>query len=118
MKRILLAGIITSLIFTGISAQQLPQQWLRTFQAQGKPADRVAAIATDATGNIYVAGYAGNHHGEWDAFAMKRNPQGDTLWTYYYDGGTNDADQATAIFVDNAGNAYITGQSANTPSNV
>src|SRR5678815_627870 len=48
---------------------------------------------------------------------MKRNPQGDTLWTYYYDSGTNDRDYATAIVVDNAGNTYITGQSEDTPSN-
>ncbi|MBK9319075.1 MAG: hypothetical protein IPM91_09820 [Bacteroidetes bacterium] len=54
---------ITSLLH----AQQLPQQWLRSFEAQGKNSDRIAAIVTDANDNVFVAGYAGNHHGAADA---------------------------------------------------
>lgn len=92
-------------------AQQLPQQWLRSFKAQGKNSDRIAAIVTDANDNVYVAGYAGNHHGAQDAFAMKRNAVGDTLWVYYYDAGGNREDYATDIEVDALGNTYITGRS-------
>jgi hypothetical protein len=110
--------IITIALILGghlcISAQQLPEQWVRRFQAQGKAQDRISAITTDISGNVFVAGLAGNHHGVADAFAMKRNPQGDTLWTYYYDGGGNNEDYANDIFVDNAGNTYITGWSRST----
>lgn len=111
MKRslLILLFIIQSIFI--ISAQQLPETWVRRYQAQGKAADRIAAIKTDATGNVYVAGYAGNHHGAADAFVMKRNPAGDTLWTYYYDGGNNEEDFATDLFVDLSGNCYITGNS-------
>lgn len=93
--------------------QQLPQQWIRTFQAQGKISDRIDVIITDIDGNVYVAGYMGAHHGSPDAFAMKRDAQGDTLWVYTYDGGTNKDDYATDIVVDDAGNTYITGYSDN-----
>jgi len=116
MIRIFLFSLFSGLLFLGASAQQLNQYWLQTFQAQGKAADRVAAITTDASGNVYVTGFAGNHHGSPDAFAMKRNPQGDTLWTYYYDGGGHNEDYAADIFVDNNGNTYITGRSQGTPS--
>lgn len=108
--------VLSLLWIADATAQQLPQEWLRQFQAQGKTPDRTAAITTDAAGNIYVAGYSGAHHGAPDAFAMKCNPQGDTLWTYYYDSGTNNEDFATDIFVDNAGFVYITGNSQNSPS--
>ncbi|MBK9399688.1 MAG: SBBP repeat-containing protein [Bacteroidetes bacterium] len=94
-----------------VFAQQLPQQWLRSFKAQGKNSDRIAAIVTDANDNVFVAGYAGNHHGAADAFAMKRDAQGDTLWVYYYDAGGNREDYATDIVVDAGGNTYITGRS-------
>ncbi|MBL7924084.1 MAG: hypothetical protein JNL88_07790 [Bacteroidia bacterium] len=92
-------------------SQALPQQWLRSFKAQGKNSDRIAALHTDAAGNVYAAGYAGNHHGAADAFAMKRDAQGDTLWVYYYDAGGNREDYATDLAVDALGNAYITGRS-------
>jgi hypothetical protein len=100
------------------TAQQLPEQWIRLFQAQGKASDRISAITTDASGNIYVAGYAGRHHGAADAFAMKRNAQGDTLWVYYYDEGGYDEDHATDIYVDNAGNCYITGHSTSSQTHL
>jgi len=111
MNRSLYISILFLFVSYSIIAQQLPEQWIRRYQAQGKAADRIAAITTDASGNIFVAGYAGNHHGSPDAFAMKRNLQGDTLWTYYYDAGGNNEDYATDIAVDNSGNCYITGHS-------
>jgi len=104
-------GLIASIFCLSTSGQQLPMQWLRTFQAQGMASDRIAKITTDNSGNVYVAGYAGRHHGAPDAFAMKRNSQGDTLWTYYYDGGSNNEDYATDIVVDDAGNTYLNGYS-------
>ncbi len=109
-----LAGIFFIVLSSALFAQQLPQQWLRSFKAQGKNSDRIAAICADSSGNVFMAGYAGNHHGAPDAFAMKRNAQGDTLWVYYYDAGGNREDYATDIAIDASGNAYITGRSEQT----
>jgi uncharacterized delta-60 repeat protein len=111
MHKIILSGFFSCFLFIYISAQQLPVQWVRTFTGQGKNPDRIASIHTDSQGNVYVAGYAGRHHGSPDAFAMKRSPQGDTLWTYYYDSGAKNEDYATDLTTDNSGNVYITGNS-------
>jgi len=110
----LIAFSLLTVIACDYATAQLPQQWVQTFQAQGKAADRIAAITTDNAGNVYTVGQAGSHHGAPDAFAMKRSPLGDTLWTWYYDGMGNNEDYATDIEVDNAGNAYVTGRSQGT----
>lgn len=90
---------------------QLPQQWLRSFKGQGKNPDRIAAIIIDNNGDIITGGFAGNHHGAPDAFIMKRNVQGDTLWTYYYDAGGFNEDFVVDLAVDAANNIYFTGNS-------
>ena len=102
---------IFSLIVSRGAAQQLPQQWIREFIARGKCSDRVSKILADNSGNIYVGGYASHKRAYPDAFVMKRNAQGDTLWTYYYDGGTSGEDYVLGMALDNAGNVYITGKS-------
>lgn len=113
MKRLLFTCYIFAFSVNHLCSQSLTQHWLQRFQGQGKASDRIAAIVADASGNVFVAGYAGNHHGSPDAFAMKQNAQGDTLWKYYYDSGAKNEDRATDIVIDNAGNAYITGYSEN-----
>jgi hypothetical protein len=75
MFRIVLFSVFNFILFI-TNAQQLPEAWVRIFKAQGLQSDRVAAITTDASGDIYVAGYASNYNGGPDAFVMKRNPAG------------------------------------------
>ena len=110
MKKItfIAAMICCSLLST---YAQLPQQWLRTFQGQGKCADRIATILVDNNGDIISGGFAGGHHGAPDAFIMKRNIAGDTLWTYYYDAGGYKEDYVIDMAVDAANNIYFTGNS-------
>lgn len=78
------------------------------------------SIAVDAAGNIYVAGFTDssnfplvnasqpNFGGAQDAFVLKLDPTGTRLIYSTYIGGSGQ-DNATAIAVDGAGNAYITG---------
>ncbi|MGH9703643.1 MAG: choice-of-anchor D domain-containing protein, partial [Candidatus Acidiferrales bacterium] len=84
-------------------------------------------IAVDSTGNAYVAGqtYSGNFPlagtpaqsvfgGKSEAFITKVNPGGTAKVYSTYWGGANGDEQARAIVVDTAGNAYIAGQTTST----
>jgi hypothetical protein len=102
----------------------------------GSDLDTANAIAVDAIGNAYVAGYtcstdfpamaafqvslngaAGGCFAGWDAFVSKVNINGSSLLYSTYFGG-NDKDQANGIAVDSHGRASITGftRSANLPT--
>jgi uncharacterized repeat protein (TIGR01451 family) len=79
------------------------------------------SIAVDASGNIYIAGQTpslnfptnlprlAEYGGNTDAFVAKLNPTGsDFIYSTFLGGNLNDI--ATSIAVDNAGNAYVTGE--------
>ncbi|MBI4574248.1 MAG: SBBP repeat-containing protein [candidate division NC10 bacterium] len=84
--------------------------------------DRATAVAVDTAGNVYVTGATSSANfpttsgaqdatfngGSHDIFVTKVNAAGTGLLYSTYLGGTND-DQATAIAVDSAGNAYVAG---------
>jgi uncharacterized protein (TIGR03437 family) len=74
-----------------------------------------AAIATDSAGNIYLAGSApsATNSLQTTAVVVKLNPKG-TAYVYQRVLGGSGSDSASAIAVDSAGNAYITG-SAGSP---
>ncbi|MGO9084684.1 MAG: SBBP repeat-containing protein [Candidatus Sulfotelmatobacter sp.] len=96
----------------------------------GSGADAGNAIAVDSAGNVYVAGWTTsanfpvtpgafqttNHAtaNGLNAFVTKLNLNGTALLYSTYLGGSgsgNGGDQASALAVDNSGNAYITGSS-------
>jgi hypothetical protein len=83
------------------------------------------AIAVDGSGNAYVTGYTlssdfpttgalqGANGGPVDVFVSKLNPSGSALvYSTYLGGGTND--YGYGIAVDDAGNAYVTGDTWST----
>ena len=86
----------------------------------GSGFDAANAIAVDATGNIYIAGWTesvdfpvqgafqSNSAGGVDAFVAKMDPTGSHLFYCTYLGGSAE-DRALGIAVDSSGNAYITG---------
>jgi uncharacterized protein (TIGR03437 family) len=86
--------------------------------------DSATAIATDRSGNVYVAGSTSSPDfptvnaiqphlgGGWDAFLAKLSPEGKILYSTYL-GGT-DADFATGVAVDPVGNVYVTGSTFST----
>ena len=89
--------------------------------AGGSASDRGLDIEVDADGNVYVCGFFGGtinfgngvtltaNAGSQDAFVVKLNTSGTTLWARA-GGSTGNSDRANAIAVDNQGNVYVTGQ--------
>jgi uncharacterized protein (TIGR03437 family) len=68
------------------------------------------SLAVDRSSNLLIAGYiypAGKDSNAIDGFVAKLSPGGDLMYSITF-GGTS-LDIATAIAVDNAGNAYVTG---------
>ena len=89
----------------------------------GQP-EQANGIAVDAAGNAYVVGVTcsmnfplvtplqtGHGGGLLDAFVTKLNPAGSALVYSTYLGGLG-LDTGTAIAVDSAGNAFVTGNTA------
>lgn len=103
--------MLLSIAVTELSAQALPQQWLRSYKAQGKNSDRISCLLTNQAGEVFAGGYAGNHHGAPDIFVIKKGPAGDTLWVYYYDAGSKNEDYLQDMCLDASGNLYLTGRS-------
>ncbi len=74
-----------------------------------------SAVTTDAGGNVYIAGsvIVDSSAGQLAAMVMKLNPAGTkVIYARTLGGSLNDT--GTAVAVDSAGNAYVTGM-ANSP---
>lgn len=86
--------------------------WLR--QLGGAGSERAVGVATDATGDAYVAGFTngsfpgtGGSHGAADAFLVKLGPDGSVLWARQF--GSPAADFARGVALDATGNVLVGG---------
>jgi len=84
-------------------------QWVNRYKGQGDFSDKYNAVATDLNNNVFIAGSTVNTSVNSDILLVKLNANGDTVWTNVYNGPGNGIDEATAIFLDNNANIYITG---------
>ena len=107
--------LITAIAMSAASfGQSLPVEWTNSYHPRGKTSDRASLIKADVAGNVVVAGYASGPFGIRDAFAIKYNAAGDTLWTYSYDGPVSDEDEVLDLALDASGNVYLAGYSTGT----
>ncbi|MFI5203844.1 MAG: T9SS type A sorting domain-containing protein [Flavobacteriales bacterium] len=106
-------------ITMAVTAQVPAWQWAKT--ANGTYHDEANAVATDANGNVLVAGYFGSdsitfgpytlHNvgsfGNPDMFLVKYDAAGNILWAKSAGGIAND--RATSVVVDAFGNVLVAG---------
>jgi uncharacterized delta-60 repeat protein len=89
------------------------QQWVANYNGPGNGNDYTYALALDASGNVYVAGYSRGSGVDiqYDYATVKYNPAGQQQWAARYDGPANRNDYAEALAVDRAGSVFVTGWS-------
>ncbi len=93
-----------------------------TFLGGRRGGEAGTAIAVDAAGNAYIAGWTQASDfplaaaydtrlgkSDQDVFVAKLNPAGTALVYATYLGGAKGSDHATGIAIDRDGNAYVTG---------
>jgi len=68
-------------------------------------------MVVDNSGNVYVTGYSYSSSTNNDYVTIKYNTGGSRLWLAKYNGPGSGSDVPNAIFVDKAGNVYVTGYS-------
>ncbi|MFM9985847.1 MAG: T9SS type A sorting domain-containing protein [Flavobacteriales bacterium] len=85
--------------------------WAHQYNAPGNGPDDIKDIVVK-NGKVYVTGYGNNVTVGNDFWTLCFSVTGDSLWANMYNDPTyNQYDQANALFVDDAGNVYVTGES-------
>jgi hypothetical protein len=89
-------------------------QWTRQFGSTAL--DGALSVSVDANANVYVGGYVGaalaglTSAGADDAFVVKFDTSGTTLWTREF--GTSASEGCEAVSVDASGDVYCAGYTA------
>lgn len=85
--------------------------WVARYNGTANGTDEASGIALDNFGNVYVTGKSQTTGSGYDYVTIKYDSSGNQLWVQNYNGDANDYDEATAIFVDENANVYVTGGS-------
>jgi hypothetical protein len=83
--------------------------WTNLFPNDASTASVGLALATDATGNVFVTGDSTNATTGGDIVTIKYDNNGNQKWLQRYDGPGHSNDAGNAIAVDNSGNVYVAG---------
>lgn len=121
----ILRSILFSLILIATTQRAAAQSWQWAKQAGDSATDAGYSVATDAAGNVYVAGLYSSDSisfgtftflnstigapfaNSYEIFLVKYSPSGNVIWAKSY--GSTSLDRAYSIAVDQWGNIYLTG---------
>jgi hypothetical protein len=101
-----------SILAAGLAGRlhaQVDTAWTRVWDDPANDNDRFIGVATDDSGNVYAAGYAGTGNtGDMTFLAAKYLANGTLAWQQQYN-PTGLADAVTAMALDRAHNLILTG---------
>ena len=86
------------------------QEWVRSYNGTGNGNDVPAGLGIDSSGNIYIAGSSPGSGTLTDFAAIKYMPAL-LEWSETWNGPVNGNDRPEDVYVDQAGNVYVTGYS-------
>ena len=100
------------LLTCGLAWAEDPYEVAWTRQLGTSSDDYSHSVAVDSAGNAFISGHTdgslnGDNAGQWDAFLVKYDSDGNWLWSRQL--GTSSYDFSESVAVDGAGNAFISG---------
>lgn len=103
---------VVSFTFFVLAAQvfAIGQEWASRYNGAGNSLDWAYAIALDPAGNVVVTGYSTGAGTGKDYKTIKYNTSGELMWEASFNGSVNGGDYSNALWIDQAGNVYITGR--------
>lgn len=111
MKRGAVPGLCAAALLAGLAAADSTLVWKRTWTSPGNRDDVAEAVAVDAAGNAWVAGWSfrSDLSESVNAIVQKYSPDGALLWTRTHNGYPDAVDAAFGIAVDAYGYGYVAG---------
>lgn len=88
--------------------------WVRRYNTSSILPDYAYGLAVDGNSNVYITGHSYGAGTSADYATIKYSPTGDTLWVRRYDDPGNFNDFALSLAIDDSGNVYVTGYTADT----
>jgi len=103
---------VVSFTFFVLAAQvfAIGQEWASRYNGAGNSLDWAYDIALDPAGNVVVTGYSTGAGTGKDYKTIKYNTSGELIWEASFNGPVNGGDYSNALWIDQAGNIYITGR--------
>ena len=86
--------------------------WKKTYNNPYNTADGAADLVIDGNSDIYVTGKTKDASGKNDFITLKYSSSGTLMWDIKYNGTMNWNDYALKIGIDNSGDVYVSGNSA------
>jgi uncharacterized delta-60 repeat protein len=83
--------------------------WTYTYDGTANNNDQAHSVVYGADGNIYAAGVSYNTGAHYDFTVISLTEEGDTNWTYLYNGSSNTSDGARSIVYGANGGIYAAG---------
>lgn len=107
---------IILVLLSGLSMQfaQVNREWVQRYNGAGNSFDIVNSMKLDNSSNVYISGSTASQVSQTDILMVKYSSSGNMIWSSLFNGYANSVDNTNSFFLDNSGNIYVTGYTADT----